>query len=440
LIERYTLPEMADIWSEERKLRTWLEVELAIVDALAETGLIPAEAASRIKQNARFDAAKIREVEGVIKHDVLAFVECVGESLGDDSRYFHMGVTSSDVLDTSLAILIREAAGAVLGELHGLMDQLRRLALEHENTLTIGRTHGIHAEPTSLALKFTVWFKDMGRAIARLERATDEVCVGKVSGSVGNYSHLPPPVEDAALRALGLGVERPATQIVQRDRHAAFIASLALAAAVMEKIGVELRSLQRTEIAEVEEPFTRGQKGSSSMPHKRNPITLERICGLARLLRAHVSSALENIVLWHERDISHSSVERVIIPDSTTAVHYMARCMRQVLEGLRIDTDRMRRNIELTGGIVYSQRLMLCLMERGWQRREAYEKVQQIAAAATSSRCHLKDVAGHDEQIVAALGEDGVADAFDPRHYTKHTRQILQNAGIIQGVRVDSQS
>jgi adenylosuccinate lyase len=431
VIERYTLPEMADIWSEERKLKTWLEVELAIVDALAETGGIPREAAQRIRDAARFDIARVRDIESVTKHDVLAFVECVGESLGDDSRYFHMGVTSSDVLDTALAILVREATEVILKELLHLRQLLRRHAAEHVNTLTVGRTHGMHAEPTSLALKFAVWYNDMGRAIERLEQAQAEITVGKVSGSVGNYSHLPPEVEDAALRALRLKPERPATQVVQRDRHAAFVAALALAAGVMEKMGIEVRSLQRTEVAEMAEPFSPGQKGSSSMPHKRNPITLERICGLARLVRAHASCAFENIALWHERDISHSSVERVIIPDSTTVVHYMARCMRFVLDGLVIDTNRMRRNIDLTHGLVYSQRLMLRLMESGWQRKAAYEKVQQMAGLAFSEGDDLKDVVKADGAVMKVLGAGGVEDVFNPRHYTAHARRILKDAGIL---------
>jgi adenylosuccinate lyase len=431
VIERYTLPEMAGIWSEERKLETWLAVELAIVGALAEVGRIPGEAARRISDAARFDAARIKDIESVTRHDVLAFVECVGESLGDDSRYFHMGVTSSDILDTALAILLREATEAILKELNELRQVLGKLAAEHVNTLTVGRTHGMHAEPTSLSLKFAVWYNDTGRAIKRLKQALDEVSVGKVSGSVGNYSHLPPEVEDATLTTLGLKPERPATQIVQRDRHAAYIAALALAAAAMEKMAVEIRSLQRTEVAEMAEPFSPGQKGSSSMPHKRNPITLERICGLSRLVRAHASCALENIALWHERDISHSSVERVIIPDSTTVVHYIARCMRSVLEGLVIDTKRMRRNLDLTHGLVYSQRLMLSLMETGWQRREAYEKVQQMAGLASSEDRDLEDVVKADEDVMQALGPDRVKDVFDARHYTGHARRILKDAGIL---------
>jgi adenylosuccinate lyase len=430
VIERYTLPEMAAIWSEERKLKTWLQVELAIVDALAHEGLVPRGAAARIRKAARFDMARIRDLECVTKHDVLSFVESVCESLGEDSRYFHMGVTSSDVLDTSLAVLIRDAITIDLDELRAIEEVLARLAREHEATLTVGRTHGMHAEPTSLGLKFAVWHNDFKRAIGRISDARDEVCVGKVSGAVGNYSHFSPGVEDAALGALGLVPERPATQIVQRDRHASLLASLALAAAVMEKVAVELRHLQRTEVAEMEEPFTRGQKGSSSMPHKRNPITLERISGLARLVRAYAMTALENIALWHERDISHSSVERVIIPDATTVVHYMGRCLRSILEDLKVDTTRMRQNIDLTHGLVYSQRLMLCLMEAGWERRKAYERVQELAAVTASTGKDLRGVSCDDKEIVDLIGAGALESVFDPAFYIRHAHRVLKDSGI----------
>lgn len=431
MIERYTLPEMAKIWSEETKFETWLEVEIAIVDALGKHGRVPVDAVDRIRQGARVDAGRVREIEAVTRHDMLAFVECVGESIGADSRYFHMGVTSSDILDTSLALLIGQAAEIILRRFEALCKAVRNLAAEHEGTLTVGRTHGMHAEPTSLAMKFAVWYNDLTRAAARLQLARDEVCVGKVSGAVGNYAHIPPEVETTALETLGLRPERPATQIVQRDRHAAFLASLALAAAVMEKMGVELRNLQRTEIAEMEEPFAKGQKGSSSMPHKRNPITLERICGLARLVRANAACAIENIALWHERDISHSSVERVILPDSTTAVHYMACMLTTVLEGLKIDRTRMRQNIDLTKGLVYSQRLMLALMDAGWERRRAYEKVQQLADGTVSTDRDLGALAGEDDEVVGALGAERLSDIFDPQLYTKHTREILREIGIL---------
>ena len=432
MIERYTLPEMAGLWTEQRKLETWLEVELAIVDALAECGKIPDDAALRIRKQARFDLAKVQELEAVTRHDVLSFVECVGESLGDDSKYFHMGVTSSDVLDTATALLLREATEIILTELVELRQVIRGLSARHENTLIAGRTHGMHAEPTSLGLKFAVWYNDVGRAIERIRAALAEVSVGKVSGAVGNYSHLPPAVEEHALKLLCLGRERPATQVVQRDRHASYLASLALAAAVMEKMAVELRHLQRTEVAEAEEPFTRGQKGSSSMPHKRNPITLERVTGLARLIRSHAMAALENVALWHERDISHSSVERVIIPDATIATHYIARCMKTVLSGLVVHPERMRKNLDLSGGMVYSQRLMLCLMEAGWERKRAYEKVQLLAHSGYASGKTLKESACADEEIVSVLGEEAAGSVFDPVYYIRHVFETLKDIGILE--------
>jgi adenylosuccinate lyase len=426
---------MARIWSEERKLRTWLEVELAIVDALAAEGRIPKAAARRIRKRARFDAAKVARIEEVTRHDVLAFVEAVGESLGPDSRYFHMGVTSSDILDTALALVLRDAARLVVDGLEAVRTAAARLARDHRATLIVGRTHGVHAEPTTLGLKFAVWYNDLGRAIERIRRSAAEVCVGKVSGAVGNYSHLSPRVEDLALGSLGLVPERPATQIVQRDRHAGFLAALALAAASMERIALEIRSLQRTEIAELAEPFASGQKGSSAMPHKRNPIVLERVSGLARLVRGHAVAAMENVALWNERDISHSSVERVILPDATTAVCYMARCLGQVLEGLVVDPARMRRNLDLTKGRIYSQRLMLALMNSGWTRKHSYEKVQRLSAEAEARGLDLAAVAGEDPEIASALGDGGIAEVFDPRFYGRYTDQILRETGILEGAR-----
>jgi adenylosuccinate lyase len=430
VIARYTLPEMAEVWGETRKFDTWLVVELAIVDALAAEGRVPADAAKRIRKRARYDARRMRELEEVTKHDVLSFVESVGESLGDDSAYFHMGVTSSDVLDTALALLIKDATRLVVHELGKVRERTGRLAGRHRGTLTVGRTHGMHAEPMSLALKFAVWYNDLGRTIGRVERARDGVCVGKISGAVGNYSHVPPEIEERALASLGIAYERPATQVVQRDRHAEYVCSLALAACVMEKMAVELRHLQRTEVGEAEEPFAKGQKGSSSMPHKRNPITLERVTGLSRLVRANALAAMENIALWHERDISHSSVERVILPDSTIAVHYMARCLAEILGGLRINSERMLMNTDITGGMIYSQRLMLCLLEAGWERRPAYERVQRLAQEAYAEGRSLKDQASMDGEVVDALGHEGLEAVFDPTYYTKHTDRILRDIGI----------
>jgi adenylosuccinate lyase len=436
LIERYTPREMKLVWSDRRKLDTWLEVELAIVGALAREGKVPRAAAARIRRKARYNQRRVEEIEGVIKHDMLAFVESVCESLGPDSRYFHMGVTSSDILDTALALVLRQATGLVIADLEAVRRTVASLARRHRGTLVMGRTHGMHAEPTTLGLKFAVWYNDLGRAIERVERAGIAVEFGKVSGAVGNYSHISPRAESLALASLGLAAERPATQIVQRDRHADYVASLALAAASMERIALELRSLQRTEVAEIEEPFTRGQKGSSSMPHKRNPILLERVCGLARLVRGHAVAALENVALWHERDISHSSVERVILPDATIAVDYMARCLNLVLRGIKIDRARMRANLDMTAGRVYSQRLMLLLMEAGWTRKRAYETIQQVAAQAEAEGRHLSDAACRDRRIAGAVPRPRIVEVFDPRFYGRYTDRVLKEIGILPGAKV----
>ncbi|MFH1219467.1 MAG: adenylosuccinate lyase [Candidatus Eisenbacteria bacterium] len=437
MIDRYTLPEIGTIWSEDNKLRTWLRVELAIVDALAKEGKVPRAAAARIRKKARYDVRRVARLERRIRHDLLAFVESVCDGLGPDSRYFHMGVTSSDIVDTSTALLLRDANRLVLKELADLRRTIAILARAHRDTLVVGRTHGMHAEPTTLGLKFAVWYNDVGRAISRLEETGAAVEVGKVSGAVGNYSHLAPRTEERALKSLGLKPERPATQVVQRDRHADYVSCLALAGATMERIGVELRSLQRTEIAEMEEPFARGQKGSSSMPHKRNPIVLERICGLARLVRGYATAALENVALWHERDISHSSVERVILPDATIVVHYMARQLRTVLEGIRIDRSRMSRNLEITKGRIYSQRLMLALAEAGWERKRAYERVQHLAGAAEAQDRHLSELARKDREIIELVGRAGIDRIFDPHFYGRYTGQILRELGILSGAGVD---
>ena len=435
MIERYTLPEMKAVWSEENKLRMWLRVELAVVDGLARAGRVPKAAAQRIRKRARFDAKRIRRAEEVTRHDLLAFVETVGEGLGGDSRYFHMGVTSSDILDTALALVLRDSTRLVLEEIEAVISVVAKLAREHRQTLIVGRTHGMHAEPTTLGLKFAVWYNDLRRAAARIRLAGSETEVGKVSGAVGNYSHLSPDIEREVLRGLGLKPERPATQVVQRDRHAALVLSFALAAASLERIAVELRSLQRTEIGEIEEPFARGQKGSSSMPHKRNPIVLERISGLARLARGYAIVALENVALWHERDISHSSAERVILPDAATTVHYMARSMKEVLAGIVIHESRMLANLELTKGRIYSQRLMLELASAGWTRKRAYEKVQELSALAEARGQHLVKVAGEDTEIRRVFDRSQMDAIFDPCFYARYTDGILRETGILPGAR-----
>lgn len=431
MIDRYTLPEMAGTWSEENKFAKWLEVELAVVDGLAATGAVPREAAERMREKARFDVEDVKVREEITRHDTLSFVECVCSSLGEDSRYFHMGLTSSDVVDTALALQIREANELIMSELDKLRESVAARAREYKDTLMIGRTHGIHAEPITFGLKLAVWYMELGRALARIERASEDVYVGKISGSVGTYSHLSPEVEDVALKALGLEPERPATQIVQRDRHAAYLASLALAAATLEKMSVEIRHLQRTEVGEAREPFGAGQRGSSSMPHKRNPIISERVSGLARLIRSYAVAAIEDVALWHERDISQSSVERVIFPDSTILLHYMTSKMRNVMENLDVDTDRMRSNLDLTRGLIYSQRLMLSLTDAGWERTRAYEKSQQLAKSALAAAADFRDLAADDREVIEALGPKRIDEIFDPAFYVRYAETILRETGII---------
>jgi adenylosuccinate lyase len=431
LVGRYTLPEMAEVWSEDNKLAKWLQVELAVVDALAAAGKVPGEAAVRIRRNASFKAEDVRAREEVTRHDTLSFVECVCESLGDDSRFFHMGLTSSDVVDTALALQVRDATGLVTAELAGLRKALRAGAAEYAHALMMGRTHGVHAEPITFGLKMAVWYQEIGRAWARIESSSGEVYAGKISGSVGTYSHMSPEIETEALGALGLKPERPATQVVQRDRHAAYMASLAIAASSLERIAVEIRHLQRTEVDEAREPFGPGQKGSSSMPHKRNPVRLERVTGLARLLRGYAHASMENVALWHERDISQSSVERVIFPDATALIHYMAREMREIIENLDVDTDRMRSNMNLTRGLFYSQRLMLTLMDAGWERARAYEKSKQLAESALAADVDYRDLAAGDIEVIEAIGPKRVDEIFDPGFYVRYAGSILRETGII---------
>lgn len=381
MIARYTLPEMGNIWSEANKLAIWLRVEICVCEAQAELGLVPPTALATIKAKARFDAARVLEIENTVKHDVIAFLTNVAEYVGPDSRYIHLGMTSSDLLDTSLAVQMKQAGELLLDRLAKLRNAIRVQALAHKHTPCIGRSHGVHAEPTTFGLKLAVWYDEAGRQLARLQQAVREVAVGKISGAVGTYAHIDPRVETAVCEKLGLQPAAISTQIVQRDHHAAFLNTLALIGASLEKFATEIRSLQRTEILEVEEPFTAGQKGSSAMPHKRNPITCERVAGLARLLRAHAIAGLENVALWHERDISHSSVERVILPDSTILLDYMLAQLTNVIAGLHVYPDNMRRNLEATHGLIFSQQVLLALARKGMTREEAYRLVQQQAMA-----------------------------------------------------------
>ncbi len=430
MIDRYSRPEMARIWSQEAKYANWLRVELAVCEVYARRGLIPGEALNRIKAKARVDPHRIDEIEQTTRHDVIAFLTNLEESIGTDSRYVHIGMTSSDVLDTALALSLQEASDLLLAGLERLRAALRALAITHKRTLCVGRSHGIHAEPMTFGLKAALWYAEAGRNLERLRRARETVRVGKISGAVGTFAHIDPDVEEEACHLLGLEPAPVSSQIVQRDRHAEFMATLAIVAASLEKIAVEIRSLQRTEIGEVEEPFAEGQKGSSSMPHKRNPVGSENITGLARLVRANAGAAFENVALWHERDISHSSVERVILPDSTILVDYMLDRFSGILEGLRVYPERMRENIERSFGLMYSQRVLLRLTGAGLARQAAYEIVQRNAMRAWTDRRSFQALLAADPGVTAHLGADALAECFDPAWYLRNVDAIYRRLNL----------
>jgi adenylosuccinate lyase len=428
VIPRYTRPEMGAIWEDRNRYQRWLDVELAVCDVLAERGEIPREAAAAIRAKAAFDPERIDAIEREVRHDVIAFLTNVAEHVGPESRYIHLGLTSSDVLDTALALQIREAGGLLSEQLERLLAVLRRQAEAHRRTVMIGRTHGIHAEPTTLGLKFALWHLELGRDLERLRRGIEVCSVGKISGPVGTLAHLDPEVEEESLRRLGLRVEPVATQVVQRDRHAEFVFALGLTATTLDKIATEIRHHQRTEVRELEEPFGRGQKGSSSMPHKRNPIGCEQVSGLARLLRGHVQAALENVPLWHERDISHSSVERVILPDGTILLHHMLWTMTRILDGLRIDAEAMRLNLERTRGLVYSGTVLVELARAGLSREDAYRLVQRHAMRAWESGEDFAALLGGDPEIGEHLSAETLAACFDLDHHLRHVDRIFARA------------
>lgn len=430
MIERYTGAEMGRIWSDENRYQKYLEVEILAAQALARLALVPQEAADLIKKNARFDVARIDELEKEIRHDVVAFTRCVAESLGPESRYFHYGLTSYDVVDTAMSALLKEAGELILKRLKDLEEVLKKQALRYKMVPCMGRTHGVHAEPTSFGLKFALWLAEVRRHIKRLEAATASVAVGKLSGAVGNFAHLDPFVEEYVCKHLGLKPALVSTQVLQRDRHAEFMCVLAQIGATLEKTALEVRHLQRTEVREAQEPFYEGQKGSSAMPHKRNPVSCEKVCGLARILRANAMAALENVALWHERDISHSSVERVILPDSTIALDHMLSQMVRVLGGLMVNEEEMKENLELTRGLVYSQRVLLKLVEAGLSREEAYDLVQRLALKAWDEKLELKDLLAAEEKVKKHLDEESLAAFFDPAHYLKRVDYIYKRLGL----------
>jgi len=431
MIARYTLPEMARLWSDENKFATWLRVEIAVCEARAEKGEIPSKAVNLIKKRASFDVKRIDEIEAVTDHDVIAFLTSVAENVGEESRYIHAGLTSSDILDTSTAFLMKEAGLLIKKKLSETARILKEMAPEYADVPCIGRTHGIHAEPTVFGLKLALWYTEIARDLKRLNAAIKEISVGKLSGAVGNFANISPEIEAIVCKKLGLKPARVSTQVIQRDRHAYFLSILAIIGGTIEKIATEIRNLQRTEILELEEGFARGQKGSSAMPHKKNPITCERLAGLARVLRANSMAALENIALWHERDITHSSVERVIIPDSTTLIHYMLHKLNNVLLNLKINSERMRKNIELTRGLVFSQRVLLALTEKMPSREEAYKIVQSLAMKSWDKGTDFKKLVGSSPEVKKHLKPKEIDSLFDIAYYTKRAREIIKRALMV---------
>ncbi len=426
MIPRYTRQEMARIWSQENIFTTWLRIEILVCEAWAELGKVPRSSLRIIKEKASFDVKRIEEIEREVKHDVIAFLTCVSEKVGPESRYIHMGLTSSDILDTSLACLLKEASGIIINDVRDLMGAIKKRALEHRDTLMIGRTHGIHAEPMTLGHKLAIWYEEMGRNLERMERAREVISYGKISGAVGNYAHVPPFVESYVCERLGLKPARVSSQVIQRDRHAEFFTTLAIMATSLEKFAVEIRHLQRTEVFEAEELFTKGQKGSSAMPHKRNPILSENICGLARLMRSYAQASLDNIPLWHERDISHSSVERVIAPDATILMDFMLNRMRGIIENLTVYPERMERNLNLLKGLPFSQRVMLGLVEKGLTREEAYRIVQRCAMRVWEEGIGFEEALSQDGELSRSMTREEISSLFDYSYFTRHNDEIMR--------------
>jgi adenylosuccinate lyase len=425
MIPRYTHPEMGRLWTDQRRYETWLAVEIAAAESMAAAGLIPAEAARDIRERGGFSVERIDEIERVTQHDIIAFTMAVAERVGPSARWLHFGLTSSDVVDTALAVQMREACDLILRDLDDLAVAVRSRAEQHRSTPMIGRTHGVHAEPTTFGLKLALWYAEIERNVARVRRARDIVGVGKLSGAVGTFAHLPPWIEADVCRRLELQPASVSSQVIQRDRHADLMTTLAIAAASLEKFALEIRGLQKTEIGEVEEPFAKGQKGSSAMPHKRNPVGCEQITGLARVLRGNATAALENVALWHERDISHSSVERVILPDSFIALDHMLRRFTRIVHGMVVHSDRMRENLERSRGVVFSGQVLLELAARGVAREQAYIWVQRNAMRSFDERLPFKELLLQDGDVMDVLTQEDVERAFDLRHQLRHVDHVF---------------
>jgi adenylosuccinate lyase len=430
MIQRYTREEMARIWSDENKFNIWLQIEILAVEAHSKLGFVPSEAVDEIKSKAKFDIQRILEIESVVKHDVVAFLTNVAENVGEASKYIHYGMTSSDILDTCLALQMKQAGELITSGLEKLAEVLKRKAIEYKYTLMIGRTHGVHAEPITLGFKFALWYEETKRNIERMKRATENIAYGKIAGAVGTYDNVNPFVEEYVCEKLGLKVEPISTQIIQRDRHAEYLNTLAIIASSLEKFATEIRHLQRTEVLEAEEYFSEGQKGSSAMPHKRNPVRCERIAGLARIVRANAIAGMENIPLWHERDISHSSVERVIIPDSTILVDFMLSEMTDIIDKLIVYPERMLKNLNLTKGLIFSQKVLLALVEKGLTRETAYKIVQRNAMRCWKTGENFLDVLKEDEDIIKYLGDGELEKIFDYKSILEKIDFIFEKIGI----------
>lgn len=431
MIERYTLPEMGNLWTDAYKLKTWLDVEIAVCEAQAELGYIPAEAVEEIKAKANFDPQRVLEIEAEVRHDVIAFLTNVNEYVGDAGRYIHLGLTSSDVLDTALALQLVASLDLILERLEDLIQTLRYQAQQHRYTVMVGRSHGIHAEPITFGFKLAGWLAEVLRNRDRLVRLRQTIAVGKISGAVGTYANIDPRVEAIACQKLGLEPDTASTQVISRDRHAEYVQQLALLGASLERFAVEIRNLQRTDVLEVEEYFSKGQKGSSAMPHKRNPIRSERLTGMARIVRGHAVAALENVALWHERDISHSSVERVIFPDSCILTHFMLKEMTNLVKNLLIYPENMKRNMNVYGGVIFSQKVLLALVEKGMSREEAYQVVQGSAHQAWNQEGgNFEALIRQNSQVTQYLTPAEITTCFDPQEHLKNLEQIYQRLDI----------
>ena len=425
MIDRYAFEPMKSLWCDKKKYDSWLKVELAVCEVRKELGLLDRETYDLIKKKASFSVKRINEIEKITRHDVLAFTTNVGENLGEYSRYFHQGMTSSDILDTSLSLILQEASLIIIKDIKELMRILKQLAFENKDTIMIGRTHGVHAEPITLGFKFTLWYSEMCRNLKRMENTLEEdVSFGKISGAVGTFAHLEPRLEEMVCSKLGLKAADISSQIIQRDRHAHFVSILAIIASSLEKFATEIRSLQRTEILELEEGFSEGQKGSSAMPHKKNPILCERICGLSRVIRGNALSSLENNNLWHERDISNSSVERIVLPDTTILIDYMLKKFYFVLEKLKINKNNMEKNLRLTKGIIFSQRVLLALTNKGLSREDAYKKVQIKTLKAWEDKNDFKEMLLNDKEIRKYLSDDDINECFDYGYFIRNIDYI----------------